>query len=79
MSATWCCAHELKQPLALMCRCFAFGSLSMPDARSCLPSSAASDRDDEMPSLHVSVPGQAQMSLIVPAPGAARSIAFNAA
>ena len=27
MSATWCCAHELKQPLALMCRCFAFGIL----------------------------------------------------
>jgi len=42
-------------------------------------SSAASARDDEMPSLQVSVPGQAVMSLIVEAPPVARPISTSAA
>ena len=38
---------------------------------------AASPRDEEIPSLQVSVPGQATTSTIVPAPGCASSAAFN--
>jgi len=36
-----------------------------------------SARDDEMPSLHVSVPGHAVMSVMVPAPARARSMAAS--
>ena len=58
-SATWCCPHELKQPLHLMCRSRAAGSsLSSTSVRR-LRSSPASPRELEMPSLQVSVPGQA--------------------
>ena len=43
-----------------------------------LRSSAASPREDEIPSLQVSVPGQAAISTIVPAPGCASPAAFSA-
>ena len=70
MSATWCWPHELKQPLTLMCRPLARSDRGRcPTRVSCLRSSPASPRDEEMPSLQVSVPGQAVMSMIVPAPG----------
>ena len=39
---------------------------------SSLRNSAARPRDDEIPSLQVSVPGQVTMSTIVPAPGSAK-------
>ena len=78
-SATWCCPQELKQPLVLMCSPASASSWSRPDAASSRRSSAASARDDEIPSLQVSVPGQAVMSLMVPAPGSASCAAFRAA
>ena len=61
-----------------MCSPRALALSASPDSVSCLPSSAASARDDEMPSLQVSVPGHAVMSVMVPAPAPARSIVFSA-
>ena len=65
----WCWPQELKQPLTLMCSPRIDSSSSAPRSSSRIRSSAASPRDDEMPSLQVSVPGQATTSTIVPAPG----------
>ena len=78
-SATWCWPQELKQPLVLMCSDRAWSFWSMPAATSWRRSSAASARDDEMPSLQVSVPGQAVMSVMVPAPGSASLASTRAA
>ena len=69
----WCWPHELKQPLVLMRSPSTAGSKAPAAARSESRdvSSAASPRDEAMPSLHVSVPGQAVMSARGPGSGPA--------
>ena len=73
--ATW--PQELKQPETLIRRFFTAASRDALFTARRWRSSPARPREEAMPSLQVSVPGHAVTSTMVPAPGAARPMAFR--